>query len=1076
MAFLSSVTDVQVMRAAHLSPPPFASKKKAPTGLKDAAECGIVNQGQFESKIRCLQMFDGRLPLDKLRVWTAEQDGSLTIRKATTGQTTCTIEKKRGVYISALLYHDNLMYAGMEDGYIRVYRETPNQVISIPAGCQSGITMDSQRVITKIKLNSVADRTCLSEGMQITHVGGVEMKSVEEVKQAIAAAGKSPARRLPGEEVQNVDVSVKSVNRVGEPDFELCSEVRKHTGAVTCLAAVTNRKAGYLIFSGSRDWQIYLWRWEGTVLRAMDSFPGHQNAVRCLTYHPVDEYGGFGGFLYSGGDDFTIRCLDIHKGKERATKSGFPLTMKGSVRALAAYKKNLFSATADGLVQVWCSSEGTHKANLYGPYGGIPQAQLCLIVVNNCVWSGGVDGIIRVWRADADEHDNDWQMCELNEHKGAFCNNMSAVQGAADGNVSWLLTEDHIKLFYTESDSASGETEWNHDQGFTTREQDLIKTIEEMRAKMLENSIALHESEKLCAKLAKMDKDRKAKLALALGDSLGFNIKQKYYKKIHEWLLQYTKKLRARTLAETMAMGTSNGIRNIYYAKLFRFAALVQDRRKKMKFCELIMKSTQDGMKVIYYRKLIEYTRKKEKSSKRAFVSNMMMSCTNSGLRRVYHSKCVRWFFQVAQNRKRDDIAASLLKSTTKGMMTVYYYKLVNHYRNEKAAAKRQAIANAMLATTNRGIQLVYLQKCLRWTSRRKDHKKKKALAGILMASSNETLRRLYKKKCLDWLALEIKKSLDQKIADLDGKIELIEGLLRDSRSMSDEEIESETASLHKEMGELEQEITDLENSLKTIATEGTRLKRELQSSFSVDANLTPEEQLRSLIVHLKAHGCNCKDDYDTINQCKEVGKKFADQIKTLKPKDKLKPKEDLYYSPQKLFFNGLAKVRSAISETLQKLGDDKVLPQEGKSWLVRSDVVDLMEYKLFTRQAHIGLKHMVIAYDQMEAAGEKFSGHGEAILNQDFLVNIVVRCVERRVAKQKDDADELAGSLSRERTHGETAKGSTRSPSMRKGGSAAKVNAGTVRSAMTPSQAQIAQRSRSKPTAKKAAAKRAVR
>ena len=1067
MAFLSSVTDVQVMRTAHLSPPPFAAKKKT-NGLKEADECGIVNQGQFESKIRCLQMFDGRLPLDRLRVWTAEQDGSLTIRKATTGSTTCTIEKKRGVFISALLYHDNLMYAGMEDGYIRVYRETPNQVISIPAGCQSGITMDGNRVISKIKLNSVADRTNLSEGMQITHVGGVEMKSSDEIKSAIASAGGSPGRRLPGQEEQMVDVSVRSVNRIGEPDFELCSEVRKHTGAVTCLAAVTNRKAGYLIFSGSRDWQIYLWRWEGTVLRAMDSFPGHQNAVRCLTYHPVDEYGGFGGFLYSGGDDFTIRCLDIHKGKERATKSGFPLTMKGSVRALAAYKKNLFSATADGLVQVWCSSEGTAKATLYGPYGGIPQAQLCLIVVNNTVWSGGVDGVIRVWRADADEHDNDWQSCELGEHKGAFVNNMSAVQGAADGNVSWLLSDNAIKLFYTESDSASGEKEWNHDEGFTQREQDLISRIEEMRAKMLENSIALHESEKLCAKLAKMDKDRKAKLALALGDSLGFNIKQKYYKKIFEWLLLFTKQQRARTLAETMALGTSNGMRHIYFSKLTRFAALTQDRRKKMKFCELIMKSTQDGMKVVYYRKLVEYTRKKERESKRSFVSTMLMSSTTSGLRRVYHAKCIRWFFQVAQNKKRDDIAASLMKTSRKGMMTVYYYKLINFYRNEKAAAKRQSIANAMLATTNRGLQLIYLQKCLRWASRRKDHKKKRALAAIMMSTTNDGLKRLYKKKCIDWLAAEIRKSLDEKIADLDAKIKQIESLLADSRSMSDEEIENETKSLNNEMSALDTEITDLENSLKDISTEGARLKRELQSSFSVDTKLTHEEQLRSLIVHLKAHGCNCKDDYDTINQCKEIGKKYGEQVKTMKPKDKLK-KEDLYYSPQKLFFNGLAKVRSAISETLQKAGDDSVLPQEGKSWLVRSDVIDMMEFKLFSRQAHIGLKHMVIAYDQMESSGEVFTGTGEAILNQDFLVNIVVRCVERRQGLQQGDAD-LAASLTR--GNGDSGK----TGSMRKGGSAAKIQAGTVRSAMSPSQAQIASRAVRKPTAKKAAAKRAVR
>eukprot|EP01064_Diplonema_japonicum_P025987 TRINITY_DN3740_c3_g1_i1.p1 TRINITY_DN3740_c3_g1~~TRINITY_DN3740_c3_g1_i1.p1 ORF type:complete len:1113 (+),score=435.22 TRINITY_DN3740_c3_g1_i1:42-3380(+) len=1017
MAYLSQVTDVKVMQQSHHSP----SRKRF--GLVQPEKAGIVNQGQFESKIRCLEMFDGRQPLDKLRVWTAEQDGYLTVRKATTGEATCTLEKKKGVFVSALLYHDNCMYSGMSDGYIRVYREVADAVLLIT--CDAGrcplIFDGDTNVIAKVKPGSAADLAGFAEGMRVTHVQGQPTRTSDDVRS----------------NCEGIDcaLTVKTVNKSGEADFELVSEVRKHTGAITCLEVVTDtHQSQDLIFSGGRDWQIYVWGWDytRTVFRAMDIFPGHQNAVRCMSYHKRDELGKYGGFLYSGGDDNTIRCLDIKAGKERATRAGFPITMRGSVRALAAYKSHLFSATADGLVQVWDSSEGTPITTLFPAVPKSqhtqPLAQLCLVVANNTVWSGGVDGVIRVWRAGGPTDGSDhWQVCELNEHRGAFVNNMSAVQGAADGHVSWHLSEGLVKLLYTESDSASSETDWNHDEGFTAREQELIELITAMRRKMLDNSSEMQRKATLSDKLEKIDKDRKKRIIKALSDASLVTLKTHYFLKLMEWLSSHQAYSRRKALADTLYATTTQGFVKIYFKKLRKFASVERERTRRLKFAETILSNTKKGMQVVYYRKLLEYTNRIDGENKRQDLANVMFSNTAKGLRGVYHTKCIRWYFKCLQNKKRETIATGMLAHSRKGLLTIYYQKLIDFYRKEKIVAKKEEVARALKSTSDNGLRLLYLQKAVRWVTKKKNAQRKADVAQMLMESSNNGLRRAYKKKCIEWLAKKKADQLDAKIQELDEKIKELERLLTESRSFTDEMIEEEKKKVTSEMEGIEREIYQLEKELDDLTAENSRLKNELLSTFTVDSSKSQEEQLNDLLVHLKAHGCSCRYDMDTINQCKEITGKFAEFKKSAK-KDAVSN-----HSPQKLFSNGLTKVRDSHTEQIRRHGtdeDQERLPQAGQQWLLPADTIKNMEPKLF-KQAHLGLKYMIIAMDQYATLEPKWKkapmdGKEEALKNQNWLMSIVQRLMESRsdvVAKANFGANDDEESEVTEATEKKTAK-----------------------------------------------------
>eukprot|EP01061_Rhynchopus_euleeides_P006721 TRINITY_DN15788_c0_g3_i1.p1 TRINITY_DN15788_c0_g3~~TRINITY_DN15788_c0_g3_i1.p1 ORF type:complete len:1130 (+),score=578.48 TRINITY_DN15788_c0_g3_i1:300-3392(+) len=919
------------------------------------------------------------------------------------------MEKKKGVFVSALLYHEDHMYAGMSDGNIRVYREVGEVVLHVAPNLAIPFDNGSNQV-GKIKLGAPADEAGLCEGMVVTHVNREPTSDAAAVRSALGQAetgGNS-----------TVQITVKTMNKVGEPDFELVHEHRKHTGSVTCLEVVPGMgpDGSDQIYSGGRDWQIHIWGWVEGKFRYLEMFPVHQNAVRCMAYLPQHEITGYGGYIYSGGDDCTIRCRDIGRksahARERVT-DGFPIVTRGSVRALAAYDQHLFSATADGMLQVWQSSEGTPVTTLF-PSARVrsvnnqPQAQLCLIVANNMLWSGGVDGVIRVWKAGGPPPPQyphgDWLACELGEHRGAFVNNMSAVQGAADGHVSWHLSADSIKLLYTESDSAASEKDWDHSEGFTKREQELIQQIEDMRKEMIKNSEALQEATSLHAKLERMDRERRVQIVKALGVASGLELKKRYFNKLFAWMDIDKARKRRQIVAEAMIATSMHGFMRIYLARLERFAKISQDHRRKVKFAESLAVSSKKGMQIVYYRKLVQYANRVDTEKRKSALADTLNRNRTKGLLAIYHGKCIRWSFRQAQVRKKEAVAEGLLAKSRRTVLTQYYYKLLDFHTQEVETHKKEVLVDYMKDTRDNALRHVYLSKCLRWVQSRKEQQRKKKVAKILVANHEATLRRVYRKKCIDWLVQRKTERLDEAIQELDEKILKSEKLLEDSRSYTDEMMQAETDELTKEMDRLETEITSLEKEIASLASENNKLRKDLMASFVLDPSKTEAEHLQDLILHLKSHGVNCKYDYDTINTLKEGSNKFQTYKKTAK-QPKPCPAE-----PARVFHGGLVKVREALSEQLKRSDSDVPPPKEGEEWELPGDLLDEMDHRLFHKGAHAGLKQVVIGFDQFTAMTpeeqKKFplKHRSEAIRMQNWLVDIVARVYQERKGVQADE------------------------------------------------------------------------
>eukprot|EP00659_Diplonema_papillatum_P019473 gene19473-30011_t len=165
--------------------------------------------------------------------------------------------------------------------------------------------------------------------------------------------------------------------------YELCFERKQHSGRITCMISV-----GADVYTGSDDWQIY--RWEAKTFEPVRQFSGHQCSVLCLAHDGGD-------VLFSGSEDFTIRCWDLEKGVEKVG-GGWPARQHyDGVTALVIQEVFLFSASRDGTIKVWNTQTGDMVKFLDRRDGPIT----CLLKdpSSQRIWAGGTDGIISVYDA-----------------------------------------------------------------------------------------------------------------------------------------------------------------------------------------------------------------------------------------------------------------------------------------------------------------------------------------------------------------------------------------------------------------------------------------------------------------------------------------------------------------------------------------------------------------------------------------------------------------------------------------------------------------------------------------------------
>eukprot|EP01062_Namystynia_karyoxenos_P013996 TRINITY_DN15034_c0_g1_i1.p1 TRINITY_DN15034_c0_g1~~TRINITY_DN15034_c0_g1_i1.p1 ORF type:complete len:1370 (+),score=544.79 TRINITY_DN15034_c0_g1_i1:99-4208(+) len=849
MAYLSTVSDSHVGRKhlRQLSPDQrarlYADPQEQLKLIKDrptdqvAPRLQVIQEFQFEGKIRALAHADPTQPLHKLRVWTAEQDGSVFVRKASTGARVNTIEKKDGCFVTAICHHriegedtydglaqDN-MYVGYSDGFLRVYRSKTHRKIQLPRTKSklAGFKFEAGGCkIRTIAPNSPAEVAGFMEGMTVESINGEPVNSAREIMEKI------DAQTAPCELV--VDVRRQVGEGELECDYDLVANVKKHTKEITCMLVME----GDILVTGGRDWQIYLWRWEarrrvppdasasaaitGTLwskadfedrddlgctwaeaipgtekFKAFDQFSGAQNAVTALCYRPgLDAYmgdhggDGSGGLLYSGGDDFVIRCLDLKSGHERTVSRGFPIIASGKhgghregIKALAANHRYLFSSSKDGTVRVWDAESG-FPVGLGGTsdnclYGRIPpqgfemprrDPQLCLLMMTHDaareqghLFSAGMDGVLRVWDAFGDPHGmyelqppegqegpvwgyTDEGLSELARDKEPLARgDLVGVAEIGKGGRDWMRLADgryvdkRWLLPRDPKDTGGCHQAWLTDEklehvGSIIQNLGLVQGHVHGRVTWAAVPDATGEANTVRVYYSESDAaEPKDVAAHEQGMSSG---ERRLTKEIED--------LRGEVLSNAAELDA-----------LRRQKGKLEEKDKSRRAC-LASKfhgQYERSVKEFYWVKLMQWRRWARSMQRRREMAGLLLRTSAEGLRQVYYSK-LRGYARVSRDRRRrNKLSQALLATNDKGLQVLYWHHLCNYAKRHAAAKKRRDIANALMMNTARGRMYVYFTRWMRWRSSRAQAKKRQAIAFALMGKSDNGLKVIYYHKLI---------------------------------------------------------------------------------------------------------------------------------------------------------------------------------------------------------------------------------------------------------------------------------------------------------------------------------------
>eukprot|EP00756_Hemistasia_phaeocysticola_P027593 Hpha_TRINITY_DN16125_c3_g7::TRINITY_DN16125_c3_g7_i1::g.7011::m.7011 len=837
----------------------------------DLHKLGISLQGQFEGSIRGLTLFDSQCSLDKLRVWTSERDGYIQIRKAATGARVNTIEKKDGAFVTSLAYSrtpaeqssDSLphefVYVGYSDGFLRVYQKRTHTTLSL-AGAKAGKTglkfEDGSTRIKTVVPNSPADLAGFQDGQSVEAVNGSPVTSGREVNELI-----DKSRGL-------CELTVSLVRRVEddpdseEPDYELVHNVKKHNKEVLCMlfleqVRIRGQTTERVLFTGGRDWQILLWKWDvrrrpppgpnavgdelwsreefdarrdesaeglrtqchwheglpGTEqFRSFDGFTGSQNAVQCMTFLPKDVPTP-GGCLYLGGDDFTIRCLDLNSGFEVAAppdpntgSRGFPITTsdlkhghREGIKALAVNQKYLFSASKDGTVRVWEAERGYpvalggRKSNALfrSPHG---DAQLQLLLVNSDpqkehghLWSAGVDGVIRVWQAWGDPYG----LYEVQPPEGqdsvvqwsSAAMEEPAQEPLQRGDVVYVADVGKGKAMRLK-DGTFLDRRWlvpkdppDEDGCFQAW---LVAEMTEHRGAIIQNlgiaqrnvhggmywsahaerdTIQMHytkndqgdqDEEDHKEGFSSGEQDLIGKVE-ELRDQLLANAVEMDVRKKHKELIERRDNNRKAMLQESFASYYSKLQKRHYYFRLLKFTASQKSLVKRKNLSDLLLRSLGGGLRMIYYGKLKFYTRVNRARKRREKFARSIMAGNDKTLQILYWYHLQHYMKRHAAARKRREVAYAVLANTSRGLLTIYYSRLKAFNFHGKQRKKKQAIADAMLAKSDKGLKIVYYNKMVNACKRLQALKQKQALADTLSVYTRNGFLRVSYGKWIRW-------------------------------------------------------------------------------------------------------------------------------------------------------------------------------------------------------------------------------------------------------------------------------------------------------------------------------------
>lgn len=156
-----------------------------------------------------------------------------------------------------------------------------------------------------------------------------------------------------------------------------------------------------VLYSGSWDKSVKVWRLED--FKCLESLNVHIDAVNALAVDTRND------LLYSGSGDTTIKLFHKQESEGKQCQHVLIATLeaKSPVNALALSPdvSVLYSGQSDKAVTVWKMHVGeTRQWTAVGTLLGHRMSVLCLSTLTNIVISGSADKTIRVWKRNNNGH------------------------------------------------------------------------------------------------------------------------------------------------------------------------------------------------------------------------------------------------------------------------------------------------------------------------------------------------------------------------------------------------------------------------------------------------------------------------------------------------------------------------------------------------------------------------------------------------------------------------------------------------------------------------------------------------
>ena len=747
--------------------------------------------------------------------------------------------------------------------------------------------------------------------------------------------------------------------------LELIFERKQHSGRITCMVSV-----GPDVYTGSDDWQIF--KWSSKTFEPSLQLSGHQCSVLCLAHDGND-------VLFSGSEDFTIRCWDLETKKERLGQGWPARNHSDGVTALVVCEVHLFSASRDGTIKVWNTQTGQMLKYLDRREGAI--TTLLKDPTSMRIWAGDTTGTISVYDALSLN-----LVTRMRDHADTYVKHLGLLVRLSSLKV-WSLNGDGIvKVWYADED--------NEYSVYQPRCDQLQDVVEDKRAQLIENFNQIEECKDTHKMLTDRDNRRKANLAVEMGRKSRLATEAAYYNRVIQWIMKRREEAKCRQVSRQLMDLNELVTLRVAYHKLEEFTHDAAELRRKMNMSRLLLEHTQKNLSITYWRNLLAYVRQNKAQAQKHAASNALGMKCEASVMGVYYTRWTRFVTRQKERHNRPKVAQTLRNNMERQAVSIFYKKIVDFADREKDNEQKRRTAGALTDRNEHAVRIKFFLKLRKWAEMGEEKRLKGNRSEMLTNANNLSLMRTYYDMLLINARSNSAEALSKQLKLSRQKNEDLEKLLSMQGDYTDEQIDMELAQLERELEGILDEANTADASTAQLLKQQTDIRRQLSRTVvTINREAVPVDQLAEVMLLLKGKSVNCGGDFDHLTDARDDGKKIG---------------------PSKLYEEGVKKVKKIVIAEAQRRAKElgSVLPGENVNeegeWIM-VDTVDTYQKKS-VRAAASGIKDMIIGYDMMTinpAALNKVAHNKEVVANAGVMLDIVMRYFGMR--KKGDDKKKVS-------------------------------------------------------------------